>query len=67
MPCNLYGPNDNFDYETSHVIPAFIRKFHDAKTNNLDTIKLWGTGKPYREFLHVNDIANAIYSVWKTK
>ena len=67
MPCNLYGPNDNFDYETSHVIPALIRKFHDAKTNNLDTIKLWGTGKPYREFLHVDDIANAILFCMENK
>ena len=67
MPCNLYGPNDNFDYETSHVIPALIKKFHDAKTNNLDTIKLWGTGKPYREFLHVDDIANAILFCMENK
>lgn len=61
MPTNLYGPNDNFDLETSHVLPALIRKFHEAKINNSPNVILWGTGKPLREFLHVDDAANAIY------
>jgi GDP-L-fucose synthase len=60
MPSNLYGPNDNFSLETSHVIPAFIRKFNSAKINNKKSIELWGTGNPIREFLHVNDFAEAI-------
>lgn len=59
MPTNLYGENDNFDLESSHVIPAMIRKFSDAKQNNLKEVVLWGTGKPKREFLHVDDLANA--------
>ncbi len=59
MPTNLYGPNDNFDLETSHVMPALIRKFHDAKVNNEPEVIIWGTGKPYREFLHVDDMADA--------
>ncbi|MEX0921063.1 MAG: GDP-L-fucose synthase, partial [Candidatus Pacearchaeota archaeon] len=59
MPTNLYGPNDNFDLNTSHVLPALIRKFHDAKTNNQEEVVMWGTGKPKREFLHVNDLADA--------
>lgn len=59
MPTNLYGPNDNFDLETSHVFPALIRKFHEAKMNNSPTITVWGTGKPKREFLHVDDLASA--------
>lgn len=59
MPTNLYGPNDNFDLETSHVLPALIRKFYEAKINNSKSITLWGTGKPEREFLHVNDLADA--------
>ena len=58
MPSNLYGPGDNFHIENSHVIPALIRKFYEAKTNNLDHVKCWGTGKPLREFLHVDDLAN---------
>lgn len=60
MPCNLYGPNDNFDLETSHVLPALIRKVHEAKFSNSKTIELWGTGSPLREFLYVDDLANAI-------
>ncbi len=60
MPTNLYGPNDNFDLKTSHVLPAMIRKFHDAKVDNQSTVTLWGTGLPMREFLHVDDLANAI-------
>ena len=59
MPTNLYGPGDNFDLESSHVLPAMIRKFHDAKTNNLSSVGLWGTGSPMREFLHVDDLADA--------
>ena len=57
MPTNLYGPNDNFDLETSHVLPALIRKFHEAKVNDEDEVVIWGTGKPRREFLHVDDLA----------
>lgn len=59
MPTNLYGPNDNFDYENSHVLPAMLRKFHEAKKNNLPNITLWGTGNSKREFLHVDDLASA--------
>ncbi|MHB1117906.1 MAG: GDP-L-fucose synthase family protein [Minisyncoccota bacterium] len=59
MPTNLYGPNDNFDLENSHVLPAMIRKFHDAKVNNAPHVTLWGTGGAMREFLHVNDLAGA--------
>lgn len=59
MPTNLYGPNDNFDLNTSHVIPALIRKFHEAKINNKPYVEVWGTGKPLREFLHVDDLADA--------
>jgi GDP-L-fucose synthase len=60
MPTNLYGPNDNFDLESSHVFPALIRKFIEAKKSNANTVNLWGTGKPRREFLHVDDLAKAI-------
>ena len=60
MPTNLYGPNDNFDLESSHVFPALIRKFIEAKKSNSNSVKLWGTGKPRREFLHVADLARAI-------
>jgi len=59
MPTNLYGENDNFDLESSHVIPAMIRKFNDAKRNNAREVMLWGTGSPKREFLYVDDLANA--------
>ncbi|WP_050614496.1 GDP-L-fucose synthase [Bacillus testis] len=59
MPTNLYGPNDNFDLEKSHVLPALIRKFHDAKMNNEPTVTVWGTGTPRREFLYVDDLADA--------
>jgi GDP-L-fucose synthase len=59
MPTNLYGPNDNFDLETSHVLPALIRKFHEAKIQNKPEVQLWGTGLPRREFLHVDDMAEA--------
>jgi len=61
MPTNLYGPNDNYDLETSHVLPALIRKFHEAKINNKPEVEIWGTGQPMREFLHVEDMANACY------
>lgn len=59
MPTNLYGPYDNFDLEGSHVMPAMIRKFHEAKTNGRPTVELWGTGTPLREFLYVDDMADA--------
>lgn len=60
MPTNLYGPNDNFDLQTSHVLPAMIRKFHEAKENNHQSVQLWGSGAPMREFLHVDDLAKAV-------
>jgi GDP-L-fucose synthase len=59
MPTNLYGPNDNFDAKTSHVLPAMIRKFHEAKIARKPAVELWGTGTPRREFLHVDDLAEA--------
>jgi GDP-L-fucose synthase len=59
MPTNLYGPGDNYDLENSHVIPALLRKFHDAKIENIDTVTLWGTGAAMREFLYVDDMARA--------
>ena len=59
MPTNLYGPNDNFDLKNSHVLPALIRKFHEAKVNNSEVVEVWGTGKPLREFLYVDDMADA--------
>jgi GDP-L-fucose synthase len=59
MPTNLYGPNDNFDLKTSHVLPALIRKFHEAKIENKKQVEMWGTGKAKREFLHVDDLAEA--------
>lgn len=60
MPTNLYGINDNFDLETSHVLPALIRKFHEAKINNQEEVVMWGTGKPLREFMYVDDLADAL-------
>ena len=60
MPTNLYGPNDNFDLETSHVIPALIRKFHEAKEAGETSAEIWGSGRPRREFMHVDDLASAI-------
>lgn len=60
MPTNLYGKNDNFDLRNSHVIPALIRRFHEAKTNNSPALSLWGTGTPRREFLYVDDLAEAV-------
>jgi len=59
MPTNLYGPNDNYDLQNSHVLPALIRKLHAAKVSGMPSITLWGTGSPKREFLHVDDLANA--------
>ena len=59
MPTNMYGPNDNYDLATSHVLPALIRKFHEAKQNNLKTVSIWGDGSPMREFMHVDDCAKA--------
>lgn len=59
MPTNLYGPGDNFDLETSHVLPALLRKIHEAKQNHLGTVEIWGSGSPRREFLHSNDLADA--------
>ena len=60
MPTNLYGPGDNYDPETSHVLPALLRKTHEAKVEDADTITLWGSGRPKREFLHVDDLADAV-------
>lgn len=61
MPTNLYGPNDNYDLQNSHVLPALLRKFHDARINNLPFVEIWGSGSPRREFLHVDDMANACF------
>ncbi|MEM7102986.1 MAG: GDP-L-fucose synthase [Bacteroidota bacterium] len=61
MPTNLYGPNDNYDLKTSHVLPALLRKFHEAKVNGDPSVIMWGTGSPKREFLHVDDLADACY------
>lgn len=60
MPTNLYGPNDNFNLQTSHVLPALIRKFHEAKIEQKESVTIWGTGKPLREFMFVEDLAHAI-------
>jgi GDP-L-fucose synthase len=59
MPTNLYGPNDNYDLNNSHVLPALIRKMHVAQKENLKTVEIWGSGNPLREFLHVDDLATA--------
>lgn len=61
MPTNLYGPNDNYDPETSHVLPALLRRFHEAKMNHQPSVTLWGTGSPLREFMHVDDLADACF------
>jgi len=61
MPTNLYGPNDNYNLTTSHVLPALIRKFHEAKLNNEPSVTVWGSGTPLREFLHADDLADACY------
>lgn len=61
MPTNLYGPNDNYDLQNSHVLPALIRKFHEAKRSGKPEVEIWGTGSPLREFMHVDDLANACF------
>ncbi|QHS62003.1 GDP-L-fucose synthase [Chitinophaga agri] len=61
MPTNLYGPNDNYDLKNSHVLPALLRKFHEAKQSNTDEVVVWGTGTPLREFLHADDMADACF------
>ena len=61
MPTNLYGPGDNFDLESSHVVPALIRKFHEAAVRGEREVQIWGTGAPLREFLHVDDLADACH------
>lgn len=66
MPTNLYGPGDNFDLTSSHVLPALIRKFHDAKISSVDAVRLWGSGQPRREFLHVDDLADACVFLMET-
>lgn len=66
MPTNLYGPNDNYDLQNSHVLPALIRKFHEAKVNDAESVTLWGSGSPKREFLHVDDLANACFHLMQT-
>ncbi|MBP7807936.1 MAG: GDP-L-fucose synthase [Bacteroidia bacterium] len=65
MPTNLYGPNDNYNLNNSHVLPALIRKFHDAKENKLESVEMWGTGTPMREFLHSDDMADACVYLMK--
>lgn len=65
MPTNLYGPNDNYHLENSHVLPAMIRKFHEAKEQNMGNVTLWGTGTPLREFMHVDELAEACVRVMK--
>jgi len=65
MPTNLYGPNDNYDLNNSHVLPALLRKFHTAKTNKSAFVEVWGTGSPLREFLHVDDLADACLHLMK--
>ena len=67
MPTNLYGPNDNFDLKSSHVLPAMIRKFHEAKLNGNSPVELWGTGSPMREFLHVDDLGQAVLFALENK
>lgn len=66
MPTNMYGPNDNYNLSNSHVLPALIRKFHDAKENNLPFVEMWGTGKPMREFLHADDLGDACVYLMNT-
>lgn len=66
MPTNLYGPGDNFDLQNSHVLPALIRKFHEARKSGADSVEIWGSGSPRREFLHVDDLADACVFLMKT-
>jgi GDP-L-fucose synthase len=65
MPTNLYGTNDNYDLQASHVLPALIRKFHEAKISNASSVEIWGTGSPLREFLHADDLAAACVFLMK--
>ncbi len=65
MPTNLYGPGDNYHPDHSHVLPALIRRFHEAKLNSQASVTIWGTGSPLREFLHVDDLADAIVHLLK--
>lgn len=65
MPTNLYGPNDNYDLNNSHVLPALLRKFHDAKDNNIPSVEVWGSGSPMREFMHAEDMADACVFLMK--
>ena len=65
MPTNLYGPNDNFDLETSHVLPALLRKFHEAKVSGAESVTVWGSGRPRRELMHVDDCADAVVHLLK--
>ncbi len=66
MPTNLYGPNDNFSPERAHVLPALLRRFHEAKVSKADTVTVWGTGKPKREFLHIDDLGTACVFLMET-
>ena len=66
MPTNLYGPNDNYDLQNAHVLPSLVRKFHEAKINNLPEVSIWGTGSPKREFLHADDLADACVFLMNT-
>ena len=66
MPTNLYGPGDNFDLQNSHVLPALIRRFHEAKVGGAESVTIWGSGTPRREFLHVDDLADAVVHLFKT-
>ena len=65
MPTNIYGPNDNYDLKSGHVLAAFIRRFHEAKRDMKDNVEIWGTGEPKREFIHVDDVAEAAHFVIK--
>lgn len=65
MPTNLYGPGDNYDLQSSHVLPALIRKFHEAKVNETEQVEIWGSGKPFREFMHCDDLADALVYILK--
>jgi GDP-L-fucose synthase len=67
LPCNLYGPGDSYDLNNSHVLPAMIRKFHEAKTSGADRVTLWGDGSPFREFLYSEDLANAVIFLMENK
>ena len=65
MPTNLYGPGDNYDLNSSHVLPALLRKFHEAKISKSSEVTVWGSGKPLREFMHCDDLANALLFLLK--